>query len=86
MASIKAVLAGLEPPLEHEIYMKDGLLKLILIDPNVPAQVERSLSPHEYTDIIRFRLLVLYAVNEIRGKGSLAPLEVIPAIDWDAST
>jgi len=86
MASIETVLAGLDPPLKHETELHDGLLKLTLTDPNVPAHVERSLSPREYQDIILFRLLVLHAVNEIRGKGSHAPLEVMPDIEWAART
>lgn len=86
MASIEAVLAGLDPPLKHETQLSDGLLKLTLIDPNVPAHVERSLSPREYEDIILFRLLVLHAVNEIRGKGSHAPLEVMPEVEWKSRT
>ncbi|MBD8682927.1 hypothetical protein [Pseudomonas sp. CFBP 13719] len=86
MASIEAVLAGLDPPLKHETHMEEGLLNLTLIDPSVPAQVMRSLAPHEYKDSTTFRLLVLYAVNEIRGKGSHAPLEVMPAMEWDSHT
>ena len=82
MASIEAVLAALDPPLKHETHMNEGLLNLTLIDPTVPAQVKRSLAPHEYKDSTTFRLLLLYAVNEIRGMGSHAPLKVMPAVEW----
>lgn len=81
MASIEAVLAGLDPPLKHFCEMHGDTLHLTLTDPSVPATVERDVARHEYQDPISFQLLVLYAINEIRRKGSHAPLEVIPVID-----
>lgn len=81
MASIEAVLAGLDPPLKHVCEMDEDTLHLTLTDPNVPATVERHLARHEYQDPVTFQMLVLYAINEIRRKGSHAPLEVIPVID-----
>jgi hypothetical protein len=81
MASIEAVLAGLDPPLKHLCEMHGDTLHLTLTDPSVPATVKREVAKHEYKDPISFQLLVLYAINEIRRKGSHAPLEVIPVID-----
>lgn len=81
MASIEAVLDGLDPPLKHLCTMHGDTLHLTLTDPNVPATVERELARHEYQNPVTFQMLVLYAINEIRRKGSHAPLEVIPVID-----
>lgn len=81
MASFKEVLDGLDPPLKHECEIKGEHLHLTLIDPNIPASVERQIPTHELKDPVAFQLLVLYAVNEIRRKGSLAPLQVISTID-----
>lgn len=81
MASIEAVLDGLDPPLKHRCEIRGDTLHLTLIDPTVQALVTRELSRHEYQDPITFQMLMLYAINEIRTKGSQAPLEVIPVID-----
>jgi hypothetical protein len=81
MASFKEVLAGLDPPLKHQCETIGEFLHLTLMDPNVPAAVERRIPAHQLADQVAFQLLVLYAVNELRRKGSLAPLEVMPAID-----
>jgi hypothetical protein len=81
MASFEEVLAGLDPPLKHTYEMTGEALHLTLIDPNIPATVQRQIPKHELADPVAFQTLVLYAVNEIRRKGSLAPLQVMPTID-----
>lgn len=81
MASIEQVLDQLDPPLKHRCETQDGKLQLTLIDPDAHAQVHRSLSASELADPVGFRITLLYAVNEIRGKGSHAPLSVLPIAD-----
>ena len=83
MASIKDVLAGLDPPLKHQCERRGEFLHLTLIDPSVPTSAERSIAKHEQDDKVAFQVLVLYLVNEIRRKGSLAPLEVMPTVETD---
>lgn len=81
MASIEDVLSALDPPLKHDCEMRGMFLHLRLTDPGVPATVERSLAKHELQDNVTFQLVMLYAVNELRGMGSHVPLEVLPGID-----
>jgi hypothetical protein len=81
MASIEDVLSTLDPPLKHECVVDNGCLHLTLTDPAVPATVERSLDKAELRDNVTFQVVLLYAVNELRGLGSHVPLAVLPAID-----
>ncbi|WP_296252760.1 hypothetical protein [Pseudomonas sp. UBA4194] len=82
MASIEEVLSALDPPLKHECEMRDRSFHLSLSDPTVPtATVERSFAKHELENSVTFQVVLLYAVNQLRGMGSHVPLEVLPAID-----
>ena len=83
MATIKAILDRLVPPLGHQCAIRAGVMHLTLIDPQVPARVHRRLAKHEFQNALTFRVILLYAVNEIHGKGSHAPLDVISAMDPD---
>lgn len=81
MASIEAVLDSLDPPLKHSCERQDDSLLLTLIDPDVPTSVHRRLTAHELEDSLLLQVVLLYAVNEIRGKGSHAELRVLPPVD-----
>lgn len=81
MATIEEVLDHLDPPLKHHCEERGDVLHLTLNDPGIPATVERNLTRHELENSVVFQVILLYAVNEIRGKGSHVPLEVLPMID-----
>lgn len=81
MASIEEVLDSLDPPLKHGYRKDDDGLVLTLIDPGVPASVARRLTPRVLSDSALLQVILLYAVNEIRGKGSHVKLRVLPLVD-----
>lgn len=81
MATIEQVLDRLSPPIVYRLYKDDVRISLVLTDPSVPAEVKRSIAEHEFADREQFRVLVLYAINELRRKGSHAALEVLP--EWE---
>ena len=82
MATIEQALESLDPPIRHELLCQGGeRVSLLLIDPSVPAIAQRSLSKHEVNNVDHFRLIVLHAINELRGQGSHAPLVILPP--WD---
>ena len=81
MRTVKQVLESLDPPIKYKMHAFEGEISLRFMDDSVPASVERILSKHELEDPVQFRIIVLYAVNELRGKGSHAPLVRLP--DWE---
>lgn len=81
MATIEEVLDQLHPPIVYLLEKEDARYALTLRDPSVPAEVKRSVGEHELADREQFRVLVLYAINELRRKGSHAALEVLP--EWE---
>jgi hypothetical protein len=81
MASIEDVLDSLDPPLKHSYRKDDDVLVLTLIDPGIPASVDRRLADHVLKDSALLQVVLLYAVNEIRGKGSHVMLKVLPLVD-----
>jgi diguanylate cyclase (GGDEF)-like protein len=81
MASIEEVLDSLDPPLKHSCERQGSSLRLVLTDPAVHQSVERRLTPRELQNSLAFQMVLLYAVNEIRGLGSHAKLEVLPPVD-----
>lgn len=81
MASLSDVLDELDPPIKHSYEKKDGGLRLTLTDSVVHKSVTRTLTPKELQDPQAFQIVVLYAVNEIRGLGSHAELKVLPLME-----
>lgn len=79
MQSLKALLAQLDPPLKHSVEMRGGTMLLTVIDPSIPAKAERSLQPRQYENQQLLYVILLHAINELRGKGSQAPLRIFPA-------
>lgn len=81
MPTIEEVLSRLDPPVKHELQIQDDHASLLLLDPSVPAMVQRCLTIHEANNKHQLRIVLLYAINELRRKGSHVPLDDIP--DWD---
>jgi len=84
MASIKELLDCLDPPIRHMCEIRGGVMHLALIDASIPARVHRRLARHEFQNEMTFRMILLYAVNELRGKGSHAPLQAISSLTFGA--
>jgi hypothetical protein len=78
MDSLKALLAQLDPPLKHTVEMRSEVMLLTVLDPALPAKAERLLQPRQYQNQDLLYVVVLHAINELRGKGSQAPLRVFP--------
>lgn len=75
MDGLKDRLASLRPPIGHFLeWREDGLL-ITLIDPSLPAKVARLVDRKHFGDVQYLNLVVLHAVNELRRKGSMIPLE-----------
>lgn len=75
MKGLGNVLEALDPPVKHFAdWRNDGLL-LTLIDPGVPAKVARLIPKKTLSDAESLNLILLYAVNELRLKGSHVPLD-----------
>ncbi|WP_040262962.1 hypothetical protein [Pseudomonas massiliensis] len=85
MDSLKTLLAQLDPPLKHHVEMRGEDMLLTLVDPLIPAKAERSLQPRQYQNPGLLYVVLLHAINELRGKGSQAPLRVFPITGHDAS-
>lgn len=81
MPTIEEVLDSLDPPVKHELQIQGDHASLLLLDPSVPAMVQRCLTIHEVNNKDQLRIVLLYAINELRRKGSHVPLNAIP--DWD---
>lgn len=75
MERLRDRLAALRPPIGHFLeWREDGLL-ITLLDPSLPAKVSRLVDRKHMGDAQYLNLIVLHAVNELRSKGSLVPLE-----------
>lgn len=78
MTTLEQALSSLDPPVKHELRDEGSRFLLCLSDPGVPASVERHLSEAEMNNPAQLQVIVLYAVNELRAKGSHAQLKVMP--------
>lgn len=78
MQSLKSLLAQLDPPLKHTMEMRGDTMLLTIMDPAIPAKAERTLEPRQYQNEDLLYVVVLHTINELRGKGSQAPLRVFP--------
>jgi len=78
MPSLKTLLAQLDPPLKHLLEMRGQTMLLTIMDPAIPAKAERSLEPRQYQNEDLLYVVLLHAINELRGKGSQAPLRAFP--------
>ena len=53
---------------------------LTVLDPSIPAKAERRLEPRQYQNRDLLYVVILHAINELRGYGSQAPLRIFPAV------
>lgn len=81
MASLEEVLDSLDPPLKHSCEQHGSSLVVTLTDTRVHQSVQRRLTHHELENAATFQMVMLYAINEIRGLGSHAKLQVLPPVD-----
>lgn len=82
MTTLTEALESLDPPVKHELIIEADSASLLLYDPLVPAFVQRHLHGYEFHNAAQFRIIVLYAINELRRKGSHAELTILPP--WDS--
>lgn len=75
MDNLRRALAALDPPLKHFIEYRGGDMLLTLLDPGVPAKVSRLITKRTMKNVTALNIMVLYAVNELRLKGSHLPLQ-----------
>lgn len=81
MPQVLQVLHSLNPSITHEMIKEGDKVVLRLIDEKLKIEVRRSMAGHELNNPQAFRLIVMYALNELRAKGSQAQLPVLP--HWD---
>ncbi|MDT3721004.1 hypothetical protein [Pseudomonas oryzihabitans] len=75
MNRLKETLATLNPPVKHFFEYRGEDVLLTLLDPGVPAKVSRLITRRTVMNTVALNVMVLYAVNELRVKGSHVPLQ-----------
>lgn len=75
MKNLRERLERLNPPLVHTVETHGEQMVLTLSDPKVPVRVQRQLAKHQWHNPKLIEVVLLHAINELRGKGSHAPLE-----------
>jgi hypothetical protein len=75
MKDLRQRLERLNPPLSHTVEARGEYRVLTLADPQVPAKVQRQLTEQQWHNAKLLEVVLLHAINELRGKGSHAPLE-----------
>ncbi|WP_263263891.1 hypothetical protein [Pseudomonas sp. RIT-PI-S] len=75
MRDLRVLLERLDPPLRHSVETRGDEVLLTLEDPQVPAKVQRNLEHRQWHNDTVLAVILLHAINELRGKGSHAPLE-----------
>lgn len=81
MPDIHDVLSHLSPPIKYHLEQHGERFTLRLYDEQLGIEAVRSVNLHEFLNKSQFRIIVLYAVNELRSKGSHIQLAVLP--HWD---
>lgn len=81
MEDLNSALATLDPPLKHKIEYQDKALLIEMWDPEANASVKRSIEPWQYQNRDLLHVIVLHAINELKIKGSRAPLQMLPLIN-----
>lgn len=80
MPDIYAALNRLKSPIHYRLDQEGGLFTFTLSDSKLGIQSARHISVHEYLNPVEFRVSVLHAVEELRGKGSLVELSNQPHV------
>lgn len=81
MATLEDVLQSLDPPVKYDLTREGNKVSLLLFDPSASAFAQRNLTGCELENHTQFRVIVLYALNELRRQGSHAALDVLP--EWN---
>ncbi|WPP02357.1 hypothetical protein SFA35_25530 (plasmid) [Pseudomonas sp. HR96] len=80
MPDIYAALNRLKSPTHYRLDQEGELFTFTLSDSKLGIQSVRLISVHEYLNPGEFRVSVLHAVEELRGKGSLVELSNQPYV------
>lgn len=81
MPDIYAALSRLQPPISYQLDQEGELFTLMLSDTKLGVRAIRSMSSQAYQNPDQLRIVVLYAINELRVKGSVLPFAAPPF--WD---
>lgn len=75
MDDLRQALSVLDPPIRHFIEYRSSGMLLTLLDIEVPAKVFRFITPRTMRSAKALNLTIIYAINELRVKGSHLPLD-----------
>lgn len=81
MATLAQVLAGLIPSATHDLTQSGSTISLLVLDGLSSAVAQRTIAIYQRDCHEVFRVVVLSAVNELRGRSCLDPLDALP--DWE---
>ncbi|WP_434136970.1 hypothetical protein JQR88_24570 (plasmid) [Pseudomonas luteola] len=74
MRSLKEQLAALSPPLTYELLDRGDVTIISIIDPSLPAKVERSLEKSLLNNNLLLYVVIRDAVDELRRLGGYPPV------------
>lgn len=74
MKSLKDQLAALDPPLKYALLDRGNITVISLIDPSLPAKVERSLDKALLSNNLLLYIVIRDAVDELRQMGGHPPV------------
>ena len=74
MRSLKEQLAALSPPLTYELLDRGEVTIISIIDPSLPAKVERSLEKSLLSNNLLLYVVIRDAVDELRKKSGHPPV------------
>jgi len=80
MKDLHLLLERLDPPVKHTVEARGEQVLLTLVDPQIPAKVQRNLESRQWHNDKVLLVILLHAINELRGKGSHAPLEAFKLV------
>ncbi len=75
MDDLRLALSALDPPIKHFIEYRSSGMLLTLLDIEIYASVFRFITPRTMRSAEALNLTILYAINELRVKGSHLPLD-----------
>ena len=74
MKSLKEQLAALDPPLKYALLDRGNVTLISLMDPSLPAKVERSLDKELLSNNLLLYVVIRDAVDELRAMGGHRPV------------
>lgn len=75
MDDLRQALSALDPPIKYFIEYRSSGMLLTLLDIEIYASVFRFITPRTMRSAEALNLTILYAINELRVKGSHLPLD-----------